>query len=99
MSGERRRKEEKQLGLAARGGAPAGRGEGQNGKGRTLRQFPKDKDSRHSPLSLFVCPHSNRAGKYQSQSTNINPSNTTHRRHSHCYPQINPIARERFDLE
>ncbi len=65
-----------QLGLAARGAAPAGGGEGQNEKGRTLCQFLKDKDARHLPPSLLLCPHSNRAGKYQSQSTNINSSHT-----------------------
>ncbi len=67
--GQRRKGDKKkgQLGLAARGAAPAGGGEGQNEKGRTPRQFFKDKDTRHSPPSLLLCPHSNRAGKYQSQ--------------------------------
>ncbi len=34
---------------------------------RTPRQSSKDKDAGHSPPSLPLCPHSNRAGKYQSQ--------------------------------
>ncbi len=62
--------------LAAKGAAPAGGGEGQNKKGRTLRQSLKDKDARHLPPSLLLCPHSNRAGKYQSQSMNIHSSHT-----------------------
>ncbi len=79
VRGKKREGRKEQLGLAARraaGAAPSGGGEGQNKKGRTPRQSPKDKDARHLPPSLSLCPHSNRAGKYQSQSTNINPSHT-----------------------